>query len=250
MGAQIAAHRGGARLVEQREALVDLAVFDEAPPLPGEREHLHVATAHPLAELVGLVEQLGGMHEVAFGEQRGERMHQLQPPVLGSLGEIGEQAFRVREPASCDGERAASLVIPTQGKRHSGGAERVAVGGVRRVRALAMRDRLFDLPAPPGRLAEAFVVGGSQDARVDVGVCGVRRAPRLFRGGRACVVERVDQLRHERLIVTTQRAVAPPACPATFSRTAGATSRPSSSIERRIPSWGIPPIVNWIMNRS
>ena len=250
MGTQVAAHGGGARLVEQREALIDLAVLDQAPPLPGKREHLHVAAADSLAELVGLVEQLGRMREIALGEQRGECVHELQPPVLGSLGKVGEQAFRVRKPSSRDCERAACLVIPAQGERHPSGAERVVVGGVRRVRALAVSDRLVDLPAPPGGLGEALVVCGSQGSRIDVGVCGIRRAPRLLRGGRACVLEHVDQLRHERLIVTAQRAVAPPGCRAIFSRTAGATSRPSSSIERRIPSWGIPPIVNWIMNRS
>ncbi len=121
--AQIAAHRRRARLVEQGEALVDLAGLDQAPALPGQREHLHVSAAHTLSDLVRLVEELDGAVEIALGEHRRQRMDETQPTMLRGFGQIGEKPLGAREPPARDRERAASLVVPTQGERDSSSAQ-------------------------------------------------------------------------------------------------------------------------------
>ena len=113
MRAEIAAHRRRARLVEEGEALVDLAGLDQAAPLAGEREHLDVAASDPLPQCVGLVEELGGTHEVALGNIAASAC-MSEPAVLGSFRDIREQTLGAREPASCDGERAAAFVVPAQ----------------------------------------------------------------------------------------------------------------------------------------
>ena len=155
MRPEIAAHRRRARLVEEGEPLVDLAGLDQAAPLAGEREHLDVAASDPLPQLVGLVEELGGTHEVALGEHRGQRVHELEPAVLGSFREIREQTLGAREPASCDGERAAAFVVPAQRQSDSSCPEKVAVAPVGGVRTLPVGDGFLDLSAPPRGLADS-----------------------------------------------------------------------------------------------
>ena len=66
MGAEVAAHRRGGRLVEKREPLVDLARLDVRPTLAGEREHLDVAIADARRELVRLVEERAPRRRVAL----------------------------------------------------------------------------------------------------------------------------------------------------------------------------------------
>ena len=92
--------------------------------------------------------------------------------VLRSLGEIGEQPLGLRQPAVRDRERATGLVVPLDRQRHSRRPEQVTGRRVRGVRPLAERDRLVELPAPPGRLAVVLEVGRGQTA-----VAGLENAP-------------------------------------------------------------------------
>ena len=193
MRSEVATHRGGRRLVEKGQPLVDLACLDVRPPFAREREHLDVAIADTRGQLVHAVEELHRFLQLP-AEQRHHGLNHCEPGVLGCFGQPFEQPLGIREPATRDRERAPTVVIPAHGQRHACRAERVAVGGVGGVRALAVCDRLVELPAPPRRLAVALEVPGGQSLRVDLGVRRVGGAPRLPRGGGACVVERVDHL--------------------------------------------------------
>ena len=196
VGADVAAERRGARLVEEREALVDLARADERAPLPRQREHLAVAVADALCELVRLVEHRGGGLELAL-HHRAECLRQEQACVLGRFVDVVEESLGVGEPAVRDRERPFALVVPRESQRQACGAPRVSVRRVGRERLLAVTDRLVDLPAPPRRLAEVLEVGRRQRAGVGADVRRVRRTPGLPRGGRAGIVEGVEDLGHD-----------------------------------------------------
>jgi hypothetical protein len=196
--AEIAAHRGCRRLVEERKPFVDLPFLDECSSLPREGEHLHVTVTNPFRELVRLLEQRDGPVVVALGEHRSERVDEAQPSVLGRLRKVLEQAFRIREPASGDGKRAARLVVPRERQCHAGGTELVAGSRIAGVGALAVRDRLVELPAPPRGFAVVLEVGGRQLRVGDARVGAVGHAPGLTARRGACFTQRVDDLRHPR----------------------------------------------------
>ena len=160
------------RLVEEREARVDLAELDARATLSREGEHLAVAIADARCELVRLVEECDCALVVALREHRGERLDEPEACMLRSLGEIREQPLGFRQPAVRDRERATGLVVPLDRQRHSRRPEQVTGGRVRGVRPLAERDRLVELPAPPGRLAVVLEVGRGQTA-----VAGLANAP-------------------------------------------------------------------------
>ena len=208
MGADVAAERRGARLVEERETLVDLARADERAPLPRQREHLAVTVADALRELVRLVEHRDGGLELAR-EHRAERLRQEQTCVLGRFVDVGEESLGVGEPAVRDRERALALVVPRERDRDACGSACVAVGRVRGECLLAVADRLVDLPAPPCRLAVVLEIGSRELGSVDLAERSVGSAPRLPPCGRAGIVEGVHHLAHEGLIVNTRRARAP-----------------------------------------
>ncbi len=196
VGADVAAERRGARLVEERETLVDLARTDEHAPLPRQREHLGVTVADALRELVRLVEHRDGGLELAL-HHRAERLHQEQMCMLGRFVDVVEESLGVGEPAVRDRERPFALVVPREGQRQACGAPRVSVRRVGGERLLAVTDRLVDLPAPPRRLAEVLEVGRRQSAGVGADVRRVRRTPGLPRCGRAGIVEGVEDLGHD-----------------------------------------------------
>ena len=131
-------------------------------------------------------------------QKKGPQAEEQQPAVLGGLGQAPEQAPGVGEPAVGNRERTAAFIVPSERYRHPGRTELVTRPCKRRMCALSQGDRLVELPAPPCRLAEAFQVGGGQALRIETGVGVVRCAPCLPCGGGACVVERVDHLRHGR----------------------------------------------------
>ena len=193
MRSEVATHCGGRRLVEKGQPLVDLACLDVRPPFAGEREHLDVAIADTRGQLVHAVEELQRLVQLPAEECR-QGLNECEPGVLGCFGQPFEEPLGIREPAAGDRERAATVVIPAHGQRHARSTECVAVGDVGRVCALAVGDRLVELPAPPRRLAVALEVPGGQSLCVDLGVRRVGGAPRLARGGGACIVERVDHL--------------------------------------------------------
>ena len=195
MGAEVAAHRGGRRLVEQREPGVDLAALHERAALAGERQHLPVAAPDLRRPLVGLVEQFHGTGEIAT-EQRSDRLEQRELGVLRRLRSVLEEPLGVREPAACDREGPARLVVPREHESEAGGAQPVVLGAVQGVRLLPVGDRLLELSAPPGRLSEQLVILAGERARVGLGVRGERGTPGLAAGGVACVLERVERLRH------------------------------------------------------
>ncbi len=196
---QVAAHRRGGRLVEEPKPLVDLALLDVGATLAGEREHLEVAVADARRRLVGALEELERAPVVPFREERGDRVHERQPGVLGRLGLVGEQAFARRQPASCHRVRAATLVIPREDQGKPGRAEGVTRRRVGSVRALPQGDGLVELPAPPGRLAEALEIGCGQLGVGGLAERGVRRAPTLSGSRLPRLLEGVQHLRHLRL---------------------------------------------------
>ena len=73
---ELAAHGRRTRLVVEREPLLDVTAHHERASLPGEGEHLQVAVADALAELVRLAEELDRLREVALVHQRREPLGQ------------------------------------------------------------------------------------------------------------------------------------------------------------------------------
>ena len=73
--------------------------LDERAPLPRQREHLAVAVADALRELVRLVEHRDGGLELAL-HHRAERVRQEQAAVLGRFVDVGEESLGVGEPAA------------------------------------------------------------------------------------------------------------------------------------------------------
>ena len=116
--------------------------------------------------------------------------------MLGRLRQVLEEALGVCQPTPGHGERATRLVVPRERQRHARGAELVARGRVPRVRALAERDRLVELAAPPGGLAVSLEVGRRQLSVRDAGVGAVRRPPGLAVGSGTSLSQCVDDLRH------------------------------------------------------
>ena len=114
MRPEIAAHRRRARLVEQRQALVDPACLDVGSSLAGKREHLHVAIAYLPSELVGVVEELDGALQVTLREQCGDGVREYQPAMLGRRRQTRQKALGARDPATGDRKRAAGIVVPAR----------------------------------------------------------------------------------------------------------------------------------------
>ena len=194
MRAEIAAHGRCGRLVEEGEALVDRALLDHRSTLPRQREHLHVPVADPARERGRLLEELLRALEVAFGEERGQPVDELEPGVLRRFRQSLQKPLRVREPPARDRERAAALVVPGQRQRHPRRAERVPGRRVGGVRALAEADRLVELPVPPGGLGERLEIARGQVVLVDLRERGIRRPPRVVGRLSACCLECVENL--------------------------------------------------------
>jgi hypothetical protein len=70
--AELAGHGRRARLVEDREPLLDVAPLHERPALADERQDLRVTVAGPSGDVVGPLELWEGVVDVALREQGGD----------------------------------------------------------------------------------------------------------------------------------------------------------------------------------
>ena len=109
---QLAADRRRGRLVEQREPVLDLAGLDERAALSDEREHLRVAVAEALAELVRPAEVRERPRRPP-AEHRGDShaMSARNPCSAASGCPSSSRSALANQPLR-DGERAAAGVIP------------------------------------------------------------------------------------------------------------------------------------------
>jgi hypothetical protein len=189
---QLAAHGRRRRLVEEPETRVDLAALHERPALPHQREHLRVAVAEAAGDLECAVEVGDCRREVTSGEQGVDRLREGDAAVLGGFLQPFEVALCRREPAVRDGERPAPCLVPGERQRDAGGRERLSLPGEGGVRALAQRDRLGELAAPPRSLAVPLQVLGGQACGVELLVGVERLAPGLAGRGLAGGGERID----------------------------------------------------------
>ncbi len=116
--------------------------------------------------------------------------------MLDRLRQVFEESLRGSEPALRDRIRGATLVIPGESQREPCSARLVTRRRESRIRALALLDRVVELPAPPGGIAEALEVLRRQVLPVDARVRLVGLTPREARDGPASGIEGIDDLRH------------------------------------------------------
>ena len=188
---ELAARRGGGRLVEDGQAALRVARPDPDRALEHERGRLEATVAEPLAELARLPERLPGALELAQVDGRGPA-HESEMPVLDAFGLVGEQPLAPRDPAGRHRERPAQAVVHRERHRDHRRAPGLACLHERGVRALAEPDRLLEAPGPPGGVAEAReVVGRERTALVRASEQVVRVAPGMPPSGVPAGFERV-----------------------------------------------------------
>ena len=186
---KLSGHGRGARLVEDREPLLDVSRLHVRTTLADEREHLRVAIARALGDLARVPELRERIRDVPLGEEQRDASREGQVSVLGGLRKPVELSLRVREPAAGDGERPAIQVIPGQGEREPRCTGLVARGAEPRIRALAQGDRLVEPPRPPGCVRVALEIVGSEIGAAGVRVRLVRLPPGMAPG---CVPRDLD----------------------------------------------------------
>ncbi len=157
-GPQLTGDSRSARLVEDGEPLLDLAVLHQRSALAHEGQNLGVAVARAPRDVVGTLELRKGLSDVSLPQERRNAPGKGEISMLSRFGQALEQALRIREPAARDGEGGAVDVIPGERQRETGCAEPVAGCREAGVRALAQGDRLLEPPRPPGRVREALQV--------------------------------------------------------------------------------------------
>ena len=156
-GAQVlvlAPERRGGGLVEAAHARGDLAVRHQRGALGRDREHLEVDGAEPPAQFARLAREPLRQRRVALAE-RGVRLEDGEPAVLGDRLEVFQQPRGPLRPASGDGVLAAELeVVVAEPECEPRRAAQVAGLAVAAVRALAQVEAGLDVVDPPGGPAE------------------------------------------------------------------------------------------------
>ena len=139
MRAQVAAHRRGAsprRAVRapcrSSPLLMSARPFPESASICTSRSPTRFASSNASSNSLSAVSRSPSANMAVSA------CVSSKPSVLRSLRQLVEQALGGREPASCDGEGAAALVVPAEREREPSCAERIVVGGVRGIGALAI----------------------------------------------------------------------------------------------------------------
>ena len=144
-------------LVDQRPALLDLAVANQHRALRVQSECLEVSIAEPLRHLERSPQVLSRRVGVATSV-RCQPVPPGEIPMLGALGLVLEQALGALVPACRHRARPRKAVVADEGKRDARGAPPVTVCHVGAVRPFADLDAVLGRTGPGGRLADQLQI--------------------------------------------------------------------------------------------
>ena len=159
---ELAGRRRGRRLLEQADALRQIALVHRASALEARRQELGVGVAVLPCDCDRAIhEREAVVHPVVHdGAHRGEH---VQPGVHARLRQILEQSSGAAQPSPTHrrGETPEGLV--TEDERHPGGVGRSVRRHVAGERSFQQVGRVVESAGPPGSLAHQQEVVGPQD---------------------------------------------------------------------------------------
>src|SRR6185503_6396853 len=194
---QVPGCRSSSSLVDQRPALVDLALTDEHRSLAVKDENLEVSVAELLGNLERSPQLQARLADLAPGALRrpllsraDENADESQVSVLGAFSHLLEQALGVHEPTRGDGACPGEEVVAKQSQGETCRTSLITVREVGAERALTRLNAQLAGPAPRRGLADQLQVLGCQLCRIDGHEHVVRLAPRSPRG---CLPAKLDE---------------------------------------------------------
>ncbi len=139
-GPDLAGHGGGHRLVEQREAVRDVAGVDHREPLRVDRHRGQLGVAHLAADPDGVLDPRERPLEVT-GVQCNRRLEHREEPVLAARLECGDVPLSPHQEPAPHGGLVAHEVLDREAPGHPPRGRVVPLGVVGGVRLLADRER-------------------------------------------------------------------------------------------------------------